>query len=251
MAEAIINIMVMDQQARSKLTALQYEKFPYALAKTLIEVARGSVHKVQAKTKQEFKLHGTFIPKGVTSEPRSFGKIKKEIRSVHTGSTVVFTKSGIAGFMPIHEEGGTRGASTFPSKNVSGGKDKGKSLALPGTKAAFNINSVSWKTGSGKVAKRWHPRTLLQQYSGTYRGGSAPSSTGGSKKKPFVVRGVGSGTPMLVRRVTKARKPLQVLYVFAKSASYPGIWGFETTVRKYVDGHFMTRLRRNIMISTR
>jgi len=247
MTKQIINIEVLDKQARKALTNLQYEQFPFALAKTLVEVARGSVKAVRKETKAKFRLHGDFIPKGVSSEPNSFGKVKREIKKKFSGSTVVYTKERISSFMPIHEEGGTRLPSSAPAKTVSGGRDKGKSLALPGTKAPLNITKHRFKTGSGKVSKRWHPRTLLQSYTGPYRGGRSAGS--GSKKKPFIIKARGSGVPMIVRRSSKHRMPLQVLYVFAKSASYSGIWGFESTVRDHVERHFMTRLRRNVMVA--
>ena len=248
-SKAIINIEVLDKQARKALTNLQYEQFPYALAKTLVEVAKSGVRAVRRETKAKFKLHGGFVPKGISSEPRSFGVVKRQVKSQYQGTTVIFTKERISSFMPIHEDGGTRRPSSAPSKTVSGGKDRGKSFALPGTKAPINITKHRFKTSTGKTAKRWHPRTLLESYTGTYRGGRKASSAGGSKKKPFIIRAKGSGVPMIVCRTSKKRTPLQVLYVFAKSASYQGIWGFETTVRGHVESHFMTRLRRNVMVA--
>lgn len=241
---AIINIVALDKEARAALTNLEYSQFPYALAKTLSEMGKGSMNVVRRITKFQFKLHGDFIPHGI----KYISAKKSDIRTNGIGQTEVFTMPRISGFMPIHEVGGTRDPGTYPSRSGAG-RDKGKSIALPGSRSTGgNIEQYNFKTGTGAIKRRWHPRTLL---AGSLTGKALPGHTqkvsrGGRKGKPFIVRGRASGVPMLVRRRSKSRYPIEVLYIFAKSAKYPPIWQFEPTVKKYVDKHFQERLKINL-----
>lgn len=246
---AMINIVVLEKEARSALSNLEFEQFPFALAKTLSEIAKGSMEQVRRITKKQFKLHTEFIPLGV----RYLSAKKSEIKNKGIGQTEVFTMERISGFMPVHEEGGERIPGTAGSKNAPGGKDRGKSFALPGSKGpGGDIQSYDFKTSSGKIRKKWHPRTLLQDYHGRSQGGRTKGvGRGGRKGKPFVIRGKSSNVPMLVRRSSKKRYPLEVLYIFAKRAKYPPVWEFEPTVKKYVDERFQSAFQKNLAEAVR
>lgn len=234
----MIKVTALTEETRRDLTAIEQEQFPYALARTLTEVAALAVIAVQNRTRVVFKLHGEFIPRGIAK----IGAKKGDIKATGIGTAIVYTKPLISGFMPIHEAGGTR---TPASK--SGGGDRGKYLAQP----ARDVLSKSYRTSTGRVRARWKPVTLLQGYRGRGRnvsmtGGIVRPTRGGRKGKPFIIRAQGSGTPMIVRRKSSTRYPLELLYVFSKRARYKPTWRFETTVEQVVDKMFFKLLSINL-----
>jgi len=240
----ILTAKVFSVEARSKLTRIEKDQFPYALAKSLTDVAWGSVEKVRDKTKRRFNLATEFIPKGVSAYPK-VGKVKSNIKSTGIGETVVFTKERISTFMPIHEDGGTRKPSAVPARSVKGGTDKGVSLSIPGNDAP-----TDFKTGSGKVKAKHHPRKLLKGFKGQNRRGRRGVSLGsGGKRKAFITKDKSSGTPILVRRLSRNNYPLEVLYIFAKKARVKPRWDFDPAVRVHVKLTFERTLARNLKIA--
>lgn len=235
-----IKITALTKDARRSLSSLERDQFPFALAKTLTEIAGMAVIAVRKKTRQEFDLHTEFIPKGITRTRAQ----KKDVKNKGIGETVVYTKPIISGWMPIHETGGNR-------KAHSGlGKDKGKYLTIP----AQDLLKRAYKTGSGKARKRWKPSTLLSQYKGrnvSYSGGMTRPTRGGRKGKPFIIRGKGSNVPIIVRRKGTQRYPLELLYIFSRKARYKPVWGFEKVVEEIVDLRFATRLKANLNVAVR
>lgn len=246
MSDPIIRIDVMDREARAALTDLEYRQFPYALAKTLTQIGQGAMLRVRRETKRTFRLKSDFIPKGVAY----ISAKKTDVKNKGQASTVVFTKPGISGFMPIHEEGGIREPSSVPAKRVQGGKDTGASFTLPATKASLNIQRYSFKTGKGYIKKSYHPRTLLKEYAGQYRLGRSRSvAPGGRKGKPFLTKARSSGVLMLARRISRKQWPIEILYIFTRREKYHPVWGFEMAVRQHVDRKFKTRLARNLAVA--
>lgn len=236
-----IKIEALTAEARRSLKAIERDQFPFALSKTLTDIAEMAVKEVRAQTRREFKLHSEFIPKGIN---RTRAK-KSEVKNTGIGTTVIFTKPIISGWMPIHERGGTR------DPYGGSGKDKGKYLAIP----AEDLLKRSYRTGTGKVRKRWKPKSLLEGYTKTRNvsmsGGITRPTKGGRKGKPFIIRGRGSNIPMIVRRKGPKRYPLELLYIFSKKARYKPTWGFERTVEDIVDLRFKTRLRHNLAMAVR
>lgn len=236
-----LKVTALTEEARRGLSTVEREQFPFALAKTLTDVASMAVKAVQKRTRQQFDLHSEFIPRGIA---RTRAK-KADVKNTGMGTTVVFTKPIISGWMPVHETGGARKASAH------GERDKGRYLAIPAT----DLLQRSYRTGTGKVRRRWAPSTLLQSYAKTRNvsmsGGLVRPTRGGRKGKPFIIRGRGSGVPMIVRRKGKGRYPLELLYMFSKRAKYKRVWRFEQTVSEIVDRRFFTRLKRNLQIAVR
>jgi hypothetical protein len=236
-----IRVTALTAETRRGLSDIQLEQFPYALAKTLTEIAKGATEAVRKRTREAFKLHGEFIPRGV-----SFTSAKKsDIRATGEGTTAVFTKPLISGFMPIHEEGGVR------TPNSGGeGSDRGRALSQPGQ----TLLTKAYRTGTGRVRKRWKVSTLLQGYIGKRRGvsltgGLTRTTRGGRKGQPFVIRSKGSDVPIVVRRAGVKRYPLELLYIFSKRARYKPSWRFEQTVADVVDRRFQSRLERNLKLA--
>lgn len=239
---AMVRVTALTMEARRSLTSLEREQFPYALAKTLTEVAGIAVKLVQQRTRSQFDLKTDFIPKGIA---RTKAK-KSDVRSRGVGETVIFTKPIISGFMPIHERGGVR-------RPVStGGDDKGRALTMP----AKGLMRRSYETSRGAIKERYKAKTLLEGYTARRLPANIYSQVIMGKVrrragKPFIARGKASGTPMIVRRVTNYPLPLEVLYVFSKRAKYKAGWGFERAVQEAVDLRFESRLRVNLAHAVR
>lgn len=236
MAEEMISIDALTEEASRALTDIEREQFPFALAKTLTEIALGATMKVRTITRGQFRLASDFIPGGVMRTPAR----KSDIKTKGIGETVVFTSHKISGFMPDHEEGATRRPVSASSARASGGKDKGKAFAIPGE----DLITKSYKTSQGAVRTRWHPRTLLK----SYHGRTAPKK--GTGKKPFITH-LKSGAVVIAKRRSKKRLPIDVLYVFTKSAKIRAVWGFEPAVRTYVKWNFNQRFNENLAEAVR
>lgn len=236
----MIRVTALTEETRRQLSSLELEQFPFALAKTLTQIAEGAAEAVRAVTRRNFTLRsGEFIPKGI----RKIGAKKSDVKATGVGTAVVYTADKISGFMPIHEVGGVRTA------GVGQGNDKGKYLTQPGE----DIQRLSYRTSRGAVKKRYKPSTLLQGntqdrrlpvnvFARVVRGEGIRNRKG----KPFIIRGKSSGVPMIVRRVGRMPTPLQILYVFSKRAKYKERWRFEPTVQRYVDANFQTVLNNNL-----
>lgn len=235
----MISIVALTEETRRELTSLEREQFPFALAKTLTDVAEGAADDVRVMTRRTFELRsGEFIPRGIRKIPAK----KSDVKATGVGTSVVYTADKISSFMPIHESGGVRTAS------VGNGNDKGKYLAQPGE----GLKKLSYRTSRGSVKRRYTPGTLLKAakhqqrlppsvYSQVIQG-----KVRNRKGTPFVIRGKNSGVPMIVRRLTNMPNPIEVLYVFSKRAKYKKQWRFEHTVRRHVDEHFSPILQRNL-----
>lgn len=241
MNQSMIKVTALTSEARRGLSDLEKNQFPFALAKTLTEIATLAVEGVKRTTRQEFRLHSEFIPKGIG---RTSAR-KADVKNKGVGETVIFTKPIISGWMPVHETGGKR-----EPRGGTGARDKGKYLAIPAT----DLLKRSYRTGTGAVRRRWKPSELLAQYKGknvSLSGGVTRPTRGGRKGKPFVIRAKGSGTPMIVRRKGPKRYPLELLYIFSRKARYKPVWGFEKAVDEIVDLRFESRLRANLQIAVR
>jgi len=241
MADAIaVRIQAKTSEVESQLKALERDHFPFALAKTLTEVSNLAVQAVRAETRQKFDLKTEFIPRGIS---RTYAK-KSDVRNKGVGTTVVFTKPVISGWMPVHETGGTR------TPHGSGSNDKGQAFTVPGR----DIGKYSTKTATGATRKRWKAKELLKAYSGRRLPASVYAQVVQGrvlkrKSDAFIIKGRASGVPMIVRRLTSERMPLEILYVFTRRATYKGVWDFAKTVEDVVDDKFETLLKHNVYLA--
>jgi len=230
MADQIINIRTLIDATKRDLTRIQQEQFPFALAKTLTDIAKGAADIVRKETRSKFDLKTEFIPKGIGILPAK----KSDVRA-GSGHSAVFTKPIISGFMPSHEYGDTR-------------TPKGKSLAIP----TEMIKTRSYRLRTGQVKKSYKPSTLLHGYMAknrkvSFTGGLTQSRGSESpRKQAFVIKGKGSNVPIVVRRRTKKRYPLELLYIFSRRAKYRAVWGFESSVKDYVYRAFPNIFNRNM-----
>ena len=219
--------------AKSALTSLEKRHFPFAYTKSLTETAEAARKGVGIQTRREFTLHGEFIPRNV----KKSGASKMDMTNFGFAEAAVFTGRRLDEWMGSHETGGTR------EPGVSGGgRDSGHSLALPGK----GLKKRNFKTRSGKVRARWKPKNLLKKFDDGRGGRTVKRGRGGRKKEPFVIRGQKSGVPMIVRRISKKRYPLEVLYIFTKDAKIDKRWNFKGTVRKVANFAFQKKFNRNM-----
>lgn len=227
-------IKIYEKEAYNALSEIEKKEHPFVLAKSITQVAKGATFAVQAKTRQEFDLRSEFIPKSV----RFTGAKKSEVKSIGKTSAKVFAMDRIQ-FMTIHEEGGER------EPFGTGGDDKGRSFAIPS-----EMIGDTHRTSTGRVKRRMKPKELLKNYQGRSVKGK-PRSNAGRTKEPFVIKGKDSGVPMIVRRRSKKRYPLKILYIFTRRARYKPEWEFEDTVVAYVERAFPTIYSRNMRLAVR
>lgn len=227
-------IKIFEKQAYQKLTAIEKEQHPFVLAKSLTQIAKGAMFAVKQKTRQEFDLKSEFIPKSI----RFSGANVKQMKDTGKANSFVFTMDRIQ-FMSIHEEGGER------EPFSAGTDDKGRSFTIPS-----EMIEGKHRTSRGRVRKRYKPKELLKNYQGrTTR--ARPQGKAKRTKEPFIIRAKESGVPMIVRRTTKKRYPLKILYIFSSRVKYSPEWEFEDTVVDYVERSFPSLYKRNMQLAIR
>ena len=187
--------------------------WPKAVVHALELTAKRTEMMERANTRDRFKLHTQWIPQQIKAFPKTSGqrkKLERDFKQKHEGFAAVQTSNKID-WMSLHEDGGTQ-------------TPRGRALALPGP----GSKKYAYKTGTGKTRKRWQPSTLLKEYNTNpwVKGSKHPGSRGTGKRLPFIIRGRG-GTPLLVRRRSKASGPLDTLYVFKPHANIKATWHFE------------------------
>ena len=137
-----MRVQVDQKDFQKDLSALQREHFPFAMAKTLTQLAKLGQGAARAQTKKVFRLHTEFIPNGIRISPAR----KAEVRA-GGGEAAVYTADDID-FMVPHEEGGTK-------------KPRGQALAIPSFPAQRTTPDL--KTKTGKVRAKYMPRKLLER----------------------------------------------------------------------------------------
>lgn len=221
-------IKVFEAETFQALSSLEQSQHPFAFAKALTYIAGMAAAAVRDKTRDEFDLKTEFIPRGVRRLPAK----KSELKSTGKTTAAVFTMDKM-GFMTIHEEGGER------EPFASGGRDKGKTFALPGVDMGEKM-----LTRTGRTKKRFTPKELLENYRPSKEG--KPRGKASRRRAPFIIRARGSGVPMIVRRQSTTRYPLEVMYIFTTRASYKPVWDFEETVTAVVEKHFPAVYQQNL-----
>ncbi len=207
---------------------MHQKQIPFAVAKSLTDLAKIGQSAVRANLPKKFNIRATaFITRNIRITPAK----KRDVNRLKAFSAVR-TDPKISQFMNIHEKGGTR----TPRSS--------KKLAVP-TKA---LQLKSYRKSSGGVKKRFQPGTLLKDFKGT-RGARGPRKKTRSRK-PFIIIGKGN-TPLIVRRVSKKKRPLEVLYVFKKSVTIDRTWGFEKTVMGIVNFKAKKTFEKNISAAIR
>ena len=94
----------------------------------------------------------------------------------------------------------------------------GNKTAIDGTNIAIPSYSLMNKRGTRGMRESWKPKQIL-------------ASKGGRGKAGFINKV--NGTPMIMRRTTKERYPLEVMYVLASTVRIPKTFKFYDDARIY------------------
>ena len=206
------------------LDRIEKKQVPFAVAKSLTQLAKIGQGAVWANTQKKFDLKAkAFIKRNIKITPA-----KKTDFKAGKAFSAVYTDRKIINFMVGHEAGQTRTSST------------GK-LAIPTT----GVKKRAYRKASGGVKKSWLPSTLLKGFKGS-RGKRSKQKT--RKKQPFIIT-TKTGVQMVVRRVSKKRKPLDFLYVFSKTAKIDKRWFFARTVERVVTFKSQNVFDRNLKLA--
>ena len=206
-----IKVKVDFRETVKQLNKLEKKQVPFATAKSLTELAKIGQRAVRNNLDKKFELRAkSFIKRNIRIIPAK----KRDVNKLKAFSAV-YTDDKITKFMVIHEEGGIRKST------------QSKRLSIPST----DLQKLQFRKSTGAVKKKYQPRTLLKDFKGS-RGKRGPR-TRSRTKKPFIITGKG-GQKLLVRRISKKRRPLELLYVFDKTIKITKRWGFEKTVRGIV-----------------
>jgi hypothetical protein len=212
------------------------DQWPFAMAKSLTDLAKRGRDGAQVRTRRAFDLKTEFIPRGITIKSAK----KSDVKLRGTADAAVLTKPLVSEFMPIHEFSGVKTPGPY-----TGAHDSGKMLAIPGR----DLRGRKYLTGRGKVRKRWAPAELLKQYNAMSPREAARTRGGRERagaRVPFVTQ-IGSGTPAIVRRKSKRKRlPLEVLWVFVPESRIPKHWRMEETVQRIVKGTYQMVFKRNV-----
>lgn len=215
MGQSWIKVEMDARDAMRDLRGIKREQFPFAYAAALTETAKLAQTAVQVKTRLSFNLHTEYIPRGIRITPAK----KRDVVQMGMAWSSVYTSDAITSFMVIHEEGGIK-------------DPRGKVLSVPTT----GIRQYSFKTARGAVKKRWQPKGLLRGYTG--RTGTRKRKKGRLSRQAFILPKKGAQPAMLVRRVSRGERGLELLYVFTPQARIEPRWGFEDTVQRTADKVF-------------
>lgn len=219
------------------LSNLERKQWPFALAKTLTNVAQLAKERVHVRTQRVFKLRNKkFILKGITIRPAK----KTDVR-MGKGEAEVYTKPSISRFMTHHEKGALR----RPIRS--------KVIASP----AKDLKGKQFRTAKGRVKKTWSPKTLMKQ-AGSYawmykyeRSVGLPQTQRHNKRlKPFIIS-TKTGAKAIVRRKTRKSRKLEYLWILKRVVRIDPDWKFEKTVRHVVDRVFEGILKRNLAKAVR
>ena len=210
--------------------------WPKAIVGAFAKIADDGAGAARALTRGKFKLHSEYITRGIKSLPSTASQLAASQRALkrHGDFTAAVYLRGAVnpkrslGFMADHETGMDR----IPQDTW---------IAMPTT----TLKQKSFRTGRGRVRKRWKPATLLKRFNeaGSKYSGRTTTNKGirlgprrkRSKSSAFIIHGRGN-TPMIARRVgNKGNKQLEFLYALKKSANIKKQWGFVNTVTTIVE----------------
>lgn len=206
---AFIKLDIDIAKAMEGMTYLEKQHVPMAYIWALTRTAQDCAEAVRVVTRNVFKLHSEFIPRGIRIQSANI----RDLRNFGLAESAVYTAPIISGWMPLHETGGDK----IP---------RGQNIAIP----SDSLNTDFNKTSMGKFKAKLLPRALLDgSFQRKTRKGMKVVKTAG--ERAFITTSRRTGNKMIVRRRGKKNYPLEVLYVFKHRAHIEAEWNFERTVR--------------------
>jgi hypothetical protein len=203
--------------------------WPKAVTSAFSEIAEGARDGIRALTREKFKLHTDYVPRGINHYPDT---TTQKTRAAHAlekygdMNAAVYLRGGndpkkSLEFMADHEHGETR-------------TPVGKWIAVPGK----DLKEKSYRTTRGTVRKIFQPSELLKRFNeagSTFDGKTtvtrqyAAGRKRGKIKAPgnaFIIMGK-KGSPMIVRRKHRGQgRNLEMLFVLKTRAEIKKAWGF-------------------------
>lgn len=223
-----------------KKSAKQYAEhdFPDGVALGMAYLTKKIQSATQDVTRRNFNLATDWIPKNINAFPKSKGQIAKISRNISKSNKFIARVGGSdrISFMSGHATGAIRRREHAGKSEWTRGK-----LAVPGP----GMKSRRFKNKNGRVKRQYSPDVLLKDY----RGPHAPRP-GRKKKLAFVMRGKG-GTTMIVRRRTKKRSPLEILYFLVDHSSIDKDWQFLQTGIRIAEQFYASSIRAGLKVVAR
>jgi hypothetical protein len=225
---------------------LKDKELPKAIVKGFAKTAAIARDKTKQQTRNVFKLHSEYIPRGILSipDPNKTNQMQAAIKAYrskyHDFQCAVLVRGSTKpekslDFLILHEFGGIK----EPHK-------QNKSIALP----SKELKKYSYKTQKGRTRKRWKPAQLLEYYRNigpAKKGYKKRQKKGRSKPKPFIFQSKKvPGTKVIARRLTSKREPYEILYALFDNTKIKRTYNFEKTVYKNVYHYLNSTVIREI-----
>lgn len=188
-------------------------QIPFAMAKALTRTAQAGQRDERASIPQEFTMRNTFMQGGVRITPATKASLKASVHHINPK-------------MALHATGGRREAHTQPLQ----GPDK------------------TYQETSGMLAIPVHARPNIRD---TIRGRKAAHRLVKGGRKHFVARLPESGQLAVMRRKTKKRFPLEVMYVFTKDVRIKRRWNFTDILEDTVKRRWDTEAKKALLEALR
>ena len=229
------SIKVEHKDLNRTLRSIEKRQYPFALAKALTSTAKDGQSAIVTRTKRAYTLKSKWTTRNI----RVKAARKADVVNKRSAYSEVYTDKRIP-YMPQHEPGDTKRPETS------------KMLAIP----AHDLKKKRYRTARG-VKSMYSPERLMQQairagriQKSAKRYGSWYAKGTTKQKNPFVIKSTKKGSPILVRRKTVKRLPLEYLWVFKKTAKIKPTWKFAVTIKKRAsrtfDKHFRQAFRQAI-----
>jgi hypothetical protein len=210
--------------------------WPETVARAFSKIASDANSKTIVTTRNKFRLHSEYIPRGIKFYPQTEAQLKisaDAMRRFGDMQAAVYLRGArdpkkSLQFMVDHELSEKR-------------KPQNKWIAAPTDQMKRQYSS--FKTSSGKIRKRYQPKIILERFrkTGKYNGVTTISHHRVRRRRL-------PGTPFLIysRKVNKtfiavryykglpSDKSNLFMYVFLTKASIKKRWGFEFAVRSEV-----------------
>ena len=202
----MISVKANFKEVSKQLSDLEKKQIPFATALTLTRLARGSEAPLRQEIDNQLTIRNrTLLIKGVISTKARKSDFPNQKSSV--GISERFE------FLSQHATGDTR----YPITRIGDANYR----AIPNEK-------VIKRTSKGKISKKKRPQFLLKDRS--------------RKKNAFIIKAK-SGKNLIVRRKTKRKYPLIVLYKLTPIANIRPSVKAAGTVRRFVHSHANSYLR--------
>lgn len=209
--------------------------YPKAVVDAFVKIAELGRDAGRTLTKNKFKLHTEFIPRGIRSLPFTNAQKRAAGRALVKYGDMnawVFLRGASDRrkslmFMAHHEGGEKREAQK-------------KYIAIP----TRRMKQKAFRGTTGRVKKRWKPKTLLKQFteSGARFTGKTTSHSNYQRRRrmpgaAFLIRGY-RGDITIARRIARGIKELEHLYVLKESVKIKKEWGFIEHVKNEIKGKY-------------